>query len=751
MTRDVIMYINNRTVDIINRASSQQLNALVDAISIHEMEVIILISNMIYNNTDCTMLPLEDEVYDKLQNVYKTFFPNSYKIGAPVVQFNSTNENVMLDDDTDNKVIFPLNVPELRRKDMLFGDLFFERSHINYANTLVDTYNVSKRLRNVAHLHPSLAGTLDKCNFVLNSDAVDAGIDIQKDITTQIFERDFMSRIVKFFKLAPIPMVAMLKYDGVAVEADCSDTIISARTRGDTNSNETTDITPILEGYKFPNARKLENPVGVQFEAIIDYYNLTKLNELLGKNYVNARTAIIGLLGSSEARKYRDFITLVPVDADLPGVNKIDRLEFCNQYYATRIKCMYQYMCADYTNILFLVHKFVYEAERMRSFLPFMYDGVVMEVIDDNVVKALGRKNSVNQYMMAIKFNAIRKFTRFIGYTYSVGQNGEIVPKLHYMPVSLMGTIHTKTTGHSYMRFKELSLRENDIVEIEYRNDVIPYASKPNIVDNAYNPNPPIEFPKACPCCGSPVHFTDKQAFCTNIMCPERMLSKVTNMIAKLGIRDISEERVKDLGITGFAELMELSSDKIYSVLGESIGNKLIDQINNLKLNPIEDYKIVGSIGFSNLAQKSWKLILNTITLDELMYLDDISIYNRLIPVKGIGEETINTIKNQRGLFNTDLVYITKHMTNVKRTTGICNESDKKICTSGFRLDATQIEFITAINPNVEISEGSVTKNTSILLVPFEGYQSGKVKKANASNIPVIPINLFMSNPRLYI
>ena len=51
MTRDVIMYINNRTVDIINRASSQQLNALVDAISIHEMEVIILISNMIYNNT----------------------------------------------------------------------------------------------------------------------------------------------------------------------------------------------------------------------------------------------------------------------------------------------------------------------------------------------------------------------------------------------------------------------------------------------------------------------------------------------------------------------------------------------------------------------------------------------------------------------------------------------------------------------------------------------------------------------------
>ena len=743
--KDTIIYISVTALDILK---ASQLHPMLDAYLIHEMEMIILISNILYNNADANLLPLEDEIYDKLQNVYKQYFPNSYSIGAPVIHFDSSNENIMIEEEKKD-VIFPFNVPELKRKDMMFGDTFFERSHINYADP-IEGEVLKKRLREVAHLHPSLAGTLDKCNFVLNQDAYQAGIDIHKDFTTQIFERDFMAKNASLFGLNPIPMVLMLKYDGVAVEADCSDSIISACTRGDVDSNQTTDITPILAGYEFPNARKLDKPVGVQFEAIIDYHNLAKLNALTGKNYINGRTAIIGLSGNSDARKYRDFITLVPVDADIPGANKIERLEFCNQFYATRIKCMYQYICSDYQTTLFLVHKFVYEAEKMRSFLPFMYDGVVAELLDPNAVNILGRKNSVNKYMMAIKFNAIKKFTRFLGYTFSVGQDGSITPMLHYLPVSLMGTIHTKTTGHSYKRFLELGLRENDIIQIEYRNDVIPYASRPNIPDNDYNPNPPIPFPEVCPCCGTPIRFTDKQAYCDNVACPDRVLAKTTNMIAKLGLKDISEERVKALGITGFAELMELPSEKIYNTLGEAIGEKLIEQINNIKLNPIKDYDIVGAIGFNNLAQKSWKIILNTITLDELICLNDISLYNRLIPVKGIGEQTIKTITAQRPLFAVDLYYINS-MPNVVRTTGLCNSDSKVICVSGFRLDESQVQLIKAINPDVEITDGSVTNKTTILLVPVEGYRSSKVDKANKKNIPVIPVWVFLSNPRLYI
>lgn len=750
MTPEVIMYINDRTCQIIeSQKNTMILNNIMDTATINEMEMIILISNVIYNNTDCVLLPLEDEVYDMLQNIYKVYFPNSYKIGAPPVNFGSTEQNFL--DNSEPKTVFPFKVPELKRSDMMFPDTFYNRYNIMYANELNDSYEVSKRLRQVQHLHPSLAGTLDKCNFVLIEDAVNKGIDVKKDLTTQIFERDFMQKNANLFGLNLIPMVVMIKYDGVAIEADCTNTIVAARTRGDTNANETTDITPILAGYEFPNAVPLDKPVGIQFEAIIDYYNLQKLNEITGKNYINGRTAIIGLLGRSDARKFRDFITLVPVDADIPNTNKIQRLEFCNQYYATRIKCDYQYFCSGYQDTLFLVHKFVYEAEHMRSWVPFMYDGVVCELIDPNAVQVLGRKNNVNKYMMAIKFNSATKFTRFLGYTFSVGQNGEIVPKLHYMPVSLMGTIHRKTTGHSFKRFMELGLKPNDIIQIEYRNDVIPYATKPNIPDNMYNPNEPIAFPTKCPCCGSPVYFSEKQAFCTWIHCPERTLARVTNMIAKLGIKDVSEERVKLLNINGFAQLMTLDSQTIYNALGEATGEKLIDQINNLKMKPINDYDVIGSIGFSNLAQKTWKLVLSQITLDELMYLNDISLYNRLITVKGIGDETVNTIKNQRGLFEPDIQFIINNMPNVVRTTGLAQKIDKVIKVTQFRFDDYQKSLILAYNPNVEIGEGNVTKNTDILIVPIEGFKNKKTETANRYGIPVIPVNAFLGNLSLYL
>ena len=747
MTKEVILYINRRTFEIINIANNPR--AILDNFSVHEIEMIILISNILYNNTDGNLLPLEDEFYDKLQILYKKYFPNSYSIGAPEVDFGHTNEN--LEEKKKGECIFPFRIPDnnMKVKDMMFASDLAKRYVIKGAHINEDSYEIGKRLREVQHLHPTLAGTLDKCNFVLVQDAVNAGIDVKKDQTVQIFERDFMQKHCNLFGMRTIPMVIMLKYDGVAVEADCTDQIVSARTRGDVDSNQTTDITPILAGYKFPNARPLDTPVGVQFEAIIDYYNLQKLNQLTGKNYVNGRTAIIGLLGLSDARKYMDFITLVPVDADIPEMDKLHRLEFCNQFYATRIPCIYEYFDSSYQETLFLVHKFVYEAQNMRPVLPFMYDGVVTEFVDPNLVRALGRKNSVNQYMMAIKFNALKKLTRFLGYTYSISQNGEIVPLLHYMPVSLMGTVHTKTTGHSFARFRDLDLRENDIIEIEYRNDVIPYATKPMIPDNIYNPNPPIPFPDRCPCCGSPVYFSEKQAFCTNIVCPERVLAKTVNMLAKLGITDVSEERVKALGVSWFHQFMEMDSKHIYSALGEAIGDKLIAQINDLKNKPIEDYVLLGSLGFSNVAKGTWKLILANITLDELLYLNDTSLYNRLIVVKGLGKERIDTICNQRGFFDADIRYIL-NMSNVVKTTGLAKVGTNLIAVTGFRPDAAMMAQFSAIDPSIEITE-SVTRNTKLLLVPMDGFVSTKTQKANKYNIPVIPIPVFFGNPKLYV
>ena len=45
---------------------------------------------------------------------------------------------------------------------------------------------------------------------------------------------------------------------------------------------------------------------------------------------------------------------------------------------------------------------------------------------------------------------------------------GSITPMIHYDSVEFYGTIHPKSTGHSYKRFKELNLAVGDIICAEY-------------------------------------------------------------------------------------------------------------------------------------------------------------------------------------------------------------------------------------------------------------------------------------------
>ena len=56
-------------------------------------------------------------------------------------------------------------------------------------------------------------------------------------------------------------MVMELKYDGVSVEADVSDRIISTRTRGDTNNNKAVDLSSLLEGYKFNRMKQVSDTI----------------------------------------------------------------------------------------------------------------------------------------------------------------------------------------------------------------------------------------------------------------------------------------------------------------------------------------------------------------------------------------------------------------------------------------------------------------------------------------------------------
>lgn len=705
-------------------------------------DLILKISNIAYNNTSLDVLPLDDGIYDQLLESYKKYNPN-YQIGSTPIVFEENAGNEFA---KSKEMIIGLTNEEIDSK-LYINDIYNQFTkrdpRLKTIGYSIDREPIAKRLINTPHKYPELVGTLDKCKFVLNNDAIEK--EVFDKASVQVFERDFIQKhldtgVIKFDEV--FDMIGELKYDGISVEADiCGDTIISARSRGDTGEDIATDLTPILGGYKFPNAINVPKDItfGIKFEAVITKYDLQTMSRVRNKSYKNCRNAIIGLFSSSDAYRFVDYITLMPLATSL-DMDRITELEFLNKYYNSGQYNRYVTFKGNYMQILFQVKEFTESAELARKALPYLIDGVVISYTGKDKIETLGRQNSVNKYSIAIKFNPKKVRTTFLGYTYSVGKSGDVIPMVHFKPCEFIGTIHDKTTAHSYQRFKDLNLHVGDQIDIEYVNEVICYVTKPDTEYNRNTQEPLAQFITNCPYCGSALAQSDsgKSIKCVNINCSERNVMRMIDMIDRLGFKDFSEESVRALGIKSFSELMNITLEQC-GILGLLNARKFMEQISVLKTKPIYDYKLLSALGFDGMASEKWKVILQKLTITDIATLSNEELYDKLISINSIGGAIANTVCNDRIMYKADIDIILS-MNNIIISKGL--ESGRKIAFSGFR-DQNLIELLN--NAGFDASDSySVTKKTYCLIVSDLNMQSSKTEKAKKFGIPIMTIQQFL-------
>ena len=757
-------HLNNVAMTLYNKQS-------LDSNDVEDLKDLLLICNILYNDTDRSLLPIEDGIYDLLLEKYKTYDPN-FQVGAEVLEFKSLANNSSYRISQENDII---NIVDRPQEDLPFmKDIVVDMTNYIDARDFedvdreIDTTTITKRKHEISHEHPELVGTLDKCKFVLDRDAIEKGSFDDPNVKTveTAFFRDHLSRGI----ISPydrFDMILELKYDGVSVEADCTDEIVSARSRGDTGIGKASDFTPLLKGYRFPHREKNAPMIGVKFEAIITRYDLPRFNRARGYEYKNCRSAIVGLLSSSDAWKYRDFITLVPLAVEEKIYREVchsDRLEeinFLNTNFVSK-GCPLRHTVINGTYIenLAWVNIFTQNAESLRSMVPFMYDGIVLSYRDERIRQKLGRENYINKFSIAVKFNPLKKETIFRGYTYTIGQDGSVTPMIHYDPVEFYGTIHTKSSGHSYARFNELALHKGDIISVEYVNDVMPYVSRPINDFNLDNEKiVPLEvFPMNCPICNSIVEISssNKSAKCTNPLCGGRQLSRMVNMCQKLGLDGFGESTIVQLGTYHLLDLIALIKQPSGIQRLQELGfgpvesSNIKEQIDRLITCPLNESQLLGSIGFTGISTKTWELILGKLKFYQLrdmivMSSSSSDVVKYLSSIKGIGPATADTIVREFEYFRNDLEWM---YSNANIQPYIAKQG-KKIRMSGFR-DPELAQYLTTLGFDVDMDAG-VTKDVYALLVPNETYVSGKTKKATAFGIMVVPVHEFRENISKYI
>ena len=697
---------------------------------------IIKICNIIYNNAPNELSPLDDDLYDRLIVLCKNQ-SISYPIGAPPVQFKSNNNSL----DLGGTYSGPKTVIEFvpNYQDMhYFKDLTHNQYPI-YGDFIRSEPVDGKELvrQRIAPHNYDMCGTLDKCKFVLTKDSPNIS-----DPTISIFERDFLGKHISrgIIDQNNITLLASLKYDGISVEATIKgDKLVSACTRGDIESNQATDLTPVLEGMVFPRATGKVDPnetFGIKFEFIINTRNLAIAASEYQLNYVNPRNAVIGLLGRLDSYKFRDLLIPVPLESSITiNPQNLDHriyprlleLDFLNSYYTRGIDMRYSVISGTYVEVLYKLKTLVEEADTLRAYSEFQYDGIVVEYLDPSIRATLGKSRSIPNYAIAIKFPPMKRTSVFTHYTYSVGQTGVIVPKAHFLPVEFMGQMHDKTTVHSLKRFRELGLRVGDSVDLTLNNDVIVYLVKSQIQPE--NKNPPEQFPLVCPSCGSKLVLSESgdSAMCPNFMCQERCIQRLSGMLAKLNIKNIATETIRALNVHTLSELLSINKEYAQRILGDVKGNNTYYIINNDLLGSVyTDYQLVGSIGFTGIAARTWKQILSKIKIRDLLDMSDQEL-DCLLSIPGIGIKTVETIKIERKYFRPELEWIWSmyehNQVKVSSTT-----SGKEIRFSGVRDQnlANQLE-----SHGYEVSmESGITEKTEILIVPYRGYDSNTVRKA---------------------
>ena len=721
----------DKVTEIATRLISDQNLLITNQLTV---QAVIKIANIVYNNIGGNPI-MPDDIYDRLIVICKNLgIPTP--VGAPPIDFKgATQASSPIDTGrTEDGLLRVVDrVPDYDK--MMFYQPMTSNMTRPMAEDFIyhhDSSMVSKKARTAGHQW-DLCGTLDKCKYVTNADAINNAA--FQDPSVLIFERDFLAKYCQEGILDPnnIELIVSFKYDGVSIENTVDgDTIISSCTRGDTDNNEASDMTPVLGGMTFARARNLAKgtPIGIKNEYIVTKNNLRLLKERFGKNYVNARNAVIGLTSSLDARMYRDYLTPIPLETSL-NVDRLTEIMFMNQHYTKGLDFRYSVIKGDFNTVLYMVHKFSEEAQALRDYQEFMYDGIVVEILNPNIRQYLGKRGAIPRYSIAIKFPPLMRYSTFTHYTYSVGQDGVIVPMAHFLPVEFFGAIHDKTTAHSYERFKTLGLHKGDKVTLTLNNDVIVYIRRAPDHLQPKQLGELEQFPSVCPSCGGPLYVSESgsSVFCTNFWCPERAYGRLSNTFKKLNAKGFSYETIKKLEVTRLSQLYSYDKDEMARRIGHGNAINLLGVLDYLKNAGLPDYRLIGAIGFTNIAAKTWKSILEQFPIERVLNEPN-ETFRHLAAIDGIGETTVETIVQERPLLIDELRFIFNNF-RWARTEPYdpCRQPKKKIVFSGVHDKELAAEFNQLGDYEADVKAG-FTKDCYALIVPNVGYMSTKVAKA---------------------
>ncbi|RUM48288.1 MAG: DNA ligase (NAD(+)) LigA [Hydrogenothermus sp.] len=495
--------------------------------------------------------------------------------------------------------------------------------------------------------------------------------------------KEFDRRVREITGLNEIEYSVEPKFDGAGISLVYeNDLFVRGSTRGDGQVGD--DITPNLRTIKsiplIANFSKYRiHKIEIRGEVLIRKDVFKKLNEERLEEglppLANPRNAAAGTLRLQDPKEVAKrgleaFVYQITYAVDkegnnLLGTNLKKHDEAIKMLFELGFKSPYKEIkvCKGIDEVIEYCNLW----QEKRDDYPYEIDGMVVKVNDISLYDILGATSHHPRWAIAYKFKAKQATTRIIKVVFQVGRTGAITPVAKLEPVEIGGVIVSSVSLINEDFIKEKDIKVGDLVLVERAGDVIPYVVKV-IKEARTGEEKPIEFPKDCPSCGSPIVKPVGEAVyrCVNINCPAQVVERIRHFASKdaMDIRGLGEATVKrfyKLGILkSIPDIYRLPFDKIKNLegFGEKSAENLRKAIEESKNRPI--YRLIYGLSIRYVGLATAKTLAKEIkcveelqnwSVEKLMTLPDIgyvvahSIYDFFH-----NEQNLETIKELKEL-----------------------------------------------------------------------------------------------------
>ena len=574
------------------------------------------------------------------------------------------------------------------------------------------------------HQYPLLRGTLDKIYSLGDKDEYQRVNDHRESLDKWIQRREdeIYMKSGKQVNLNKEEVYVFPKWDGCSCifEFDKNGKLEKALTRGYTKLNTAKNITCHFKGLEDPWEGKEH---GLKTEIMVKNSDVETYKDRTGKEYAQSRSVASSIINQNDYCGHEDLLVIKRLRMVEKGDEKdsLSPFAFDDPY----IRCK----LGDRDAILDF-------ALKHRVTNDLRCDGVVIRLINEDLIDILGRENDKNRYEVAYKFTEEYAYSEIVDIDFQMGLFGRLAPVAKIKPVKLKGNTISSVSLGSMAIYRKMNFSKGDKIKILY--DIIPCFA---IDDKCkISMKDPIGEPRYCPSCGHLLEKDGDIVACRNPKCDWVIKGRILNYLNKMKIDNISFATVSLLYdkkyIQNIADLYKLKDYRKEISKLDGFGEQKVDRfLNTIEKSRyfVEDWMLLGAIGIEGSSQKTFRSIMRQYDINDLMDMVSHENYDLLMLIPGIGEKKakkiLKSLKDSKELLNELLKYVK-----------IDHDSTSTIFTVCFTKvrDDDLEEFIIGCGGEVV---DSVTKNTDFVVVPNLQVSSSKIEKAKKNGIPIVVID----------